>query len=186
MTRHFNLLTCVVELRDYTDTVRSHILYNHFYYSDIPPHVLRDVIAERSHLRVIRHANFSPRVVEWMTTQIGDGEYGSAEDYIRAFEANLKDPTRIWKRALEQLSEEARDLVSVLTTLLPDVALDDLEAAFNAYRRGQGRPLTAGLERLFVRALRELDGSLLSTYEPHAGVADRGQYVCESAVASVF
>lgn len=76
-TADLDPLICVIDLSDYTRLVRAEILYNHVYFSDLSPQA-KEAFADPSvYLPIIRHRNFSPRLVERSLSRSAvDGEEG--------------------------------------------------------------------------------------------------------------
>ena len=58
---------CVVDLGDYTTLIRGRILYNHLYYSQMSREYVDAIVTSRAYRTIARHANYSPRIVEYMT-----------------------------------------------------------------------------------------------------------------------
>src|SRR4029078_6372694 len=85
--------------------------------------------------------------------------------YLREFLDNLENPSRIWEHAFRhQISESARHLLLVLTTLADKTKLEILELAFQTFydfrRQRFGFPTTPGD---WTNAMRELDGNFIKT-----------------------
>ncbi len=59
---NFDLETCVIDLSKYTRSIRAKILFNHIYFSDLPPEYKKELLRERNYLKIIDHKNYSPRV----------------------------------------------------------------------------------------------------------------------------
>ena len=155
---------CVIDLGDYTPQIRAHILYNHLYFSDLPDEHLSELVRQRTYRTIVRHRNYSPRILEAMTDALQVRSL-PAKQYPKRFVEALTNPKRLWEKAYkEHLSAEAQDFALVLTTLPDRVRLSDAEHAFEACHRHRGekhgyprRPYDA------ERALKELDGSFVKT-----------------------
>ena len=154
---------CIVEVASYTRARRARILYNHLVFSRLPPAYVDALIQDRAYRRIIDHANYSPRVVEWMTTAIGVAGV-TPTDYPAVFLSNLDNPARLWRHAFEQeITEDARRVLLILATLTERVDMDDLEAAWDAAGPG-GMPAGPGEQRLrFTSVMRQLDGCFVQT-----------------------
>lgn len=155
---------CVINLSDYTRPARAKILYNHIYFSDLPKEYKLALLEERGYDKILVHRNYSPRVIEHMTQARHAGTV-SPTLYLREFLDNLENPSRIWEHAFRhQISEAARHLLLVLTTLSDETKLENLEQAFQTFyefrRRRFGFPTKPGD---WVDALRELDGNFIKT-----------------------
>jgi hypothetical protein len=158
------LRLCVINLSDYTRPARAKILYNHIYFSDLPKEYKVALLQERGYEKIIGHRNYNPRVIEHMT-QAHHAVAVAPTLYLQEFVGSLDNPARIWEHAfLHQISEAARHLLFVLTTLADDTKLEVLEEAFWAFyefrRQRFGFPTKPGD---WVDSLRELDGNFIKT-----------------------
>jgi hypothetical protein len=60
-------MTCIVNLGDYTRPIRAKILYNHIYFSSLPTAHKLAVLENKGYESILRHRNYNPRVIEYMT-----------------------------------------------------------------------------------------------------------------------
>jgi hypothetical protein len=154
---------CVVNLADYTPSIRAKILYNHIYFSDLPrPHKLA-LLQNRGYETILRHRNYNPRVIDYMT-QARHACVVAPSLYLNEFADSLEHPTRIWDHAFRhQISEAARHLLLVLGTLPDEILLADLESAFwQFYRLRQKKFGFTTTSSDWSNALKQLDGSFIS------------------------
>ncbi len=159
-----NFMLCVVNLADYTRPIRGRILYNHLYFSDLPKAHKLAILQNRGYENILRHRNYSPRVIEYMT-QSRHACSVAPSLYLAEFTNSLENPARIWDHAFRhQISEASRHALLVLSTLPDAVTLADFEAAFwTFYRFRQDRfgfPTGSGD---WEDALKQLDGNFIST-----------------------
>jgi hypothetical protein len=159
-----DFMPCIVNLADYTRPIRARILYNHIYFSGLPTAHKLALLENKGYESILRHRNYSPRVIEYMTQTSHAGSI-PASLYLPEFVDSLDHPTRIWDHAFRhQISEAARHLLLVLTTLPDDPLLDDVEKAFWAfYRFRQSRFGFATRSSDWNDALRQLDGNFINT-----------------------
>lgn len=157
-----DLTTCVVELEDYTDSVRAEILYNHLYFSDIPTGYKTALLEEQNYQRIYRHKNYNPRIIEHMTSAL-KVTGSTADSYVADFLANLDNPARIWQHAFERhLSRAARYMLLIMATLPAEVLLEDLRTAFWLfYQLRREKYGFEGNEADFRDALKMLDGNFI-------------------------
>jgi hypothetical protein len=160
----FESETCIVDLSKYTRLNRAKILYNHVYFSDLPARHKINLLENKSYLRIIDHSNYSPRIIEYMT------DYSrlvgvTGNSYVDHFVSSLDNPEDLWRHAfLSQLAQHSRDLLLVLLSLPSEVFLEDLEEAFQSYRKECVKALGVKLYQAdFKHALKELDGSFVAT-----------------------
>ena len=155
---------CVINLADYTRPIRARILYNHIYFSDLPKAHKLALLQNRGYESILQHRNYNPRVIEYMT-QARHACAVAPSLYLSEFTNSLEHPARIWDHAFRhQISEAARHLLLVLSTLPGDVLLADLEAAFwTFYLFRQNRFGFATSSGDWTDALKQLDGSFVTT-----------------------
>ncbi len=167
--------TCIVDLSKYSRRIRAQILYNHLHFSDLPRRHLESLVTKRGYVKIVDHPNYNPRLIEFLTNLAWVGEIPSA-DYLALFLRNLDNPVEIWEHAFRrQLSDRARHLLIVLTTM-PESLLRDFERAFLAFHNNQcakfGIPHSASD---FMTALKELDGTFVFTRKVQESVLVRFQ-----------
>ena len=156
--------TYIVDLSKYTRLIRAQILFNHVYFSDLPRQFKHEILKGKSYLKLIDHKNYNPRIIDLMT------EYSRIKNtkpagYVEFFLSNMKNPFQIWSHAFEnQLSQPARNLLLILTSMPGDVFLDDLRTTFSAYQKksalDHGQP---NAPHDFIRSLKELDGNFVAS-----------------------
>lgn len=158
------LAKCIVELAKYTRGNRARILYNHLYFSKVPQACIESLLSQQRYRKIIDHANFSPRIIEWMTMGMGRASVTPSQ-FADEFVANLDNPNRIWEHAFESyLTSEARCLLHVLATMPQRVDFADLEIAWNSCLPSSDQVGAPGEIHLkFERTLKQLDGSFIST-----------------------
>lgn len=165
---------CIVDLSKYTRMNRARILFNHIYFSGLPTHYRKAILADRAYLRIIDHRNYSPRIVQLLT------EYArlrnvTLSDYVPFFINSLNNPLAIWEQAFTQhLSQSARNLLVVFATFRHECFLQDMEAAYHAYNLAYARAFAAAISpQDFRAALKELDGDFLKYDNQELGILVR-------------
>lgn len=165
---------CVVSLSDYTPQIRAKILYNHLYHSGMPQGHINALISARAYRAIVRHRNYSPRIIEAMTDILNVREI-PPEEYPAAFLANLENPKRLWEVAYDtHLTHPAQNALLVVASLPDEVRIADAEEAFEAFHRPRseryGQPSTP---YDWKRALKELDGTFLTIGPSHGAITIR-------------
>ncbi|HEV7395766.1 MAG TPA: ATP-binding protein [Pyrinomonadaceae bacterium] len=159
----FDSETCIVDLAKYTRLNRAQILFNHIYFSDLSPEYKAAMLDGKSYLKIIDHSNYNPRIIEHMTDPNRLHEVDSS-NYVSRFLSNLDNPDELWRHPFdEQLSQTAREILIVLTTLPSKVFLEDLTKAFTSYRRALTAEAEVDLARVFRKAMKEIEGSFVIT-----------------------
>jgi hypothetical protein len=173
---NFDHRTCVIDLSKYSRRIRAQILYNHLHFSDLPRQHLECFVDSKGYVKVVDHDNYNPRLIEYLTSPAWVGETPSAQ-YLPLFIAHLDNPVQIWNHAFtRQLSQRARHLLFVLTTLPRETAMKDVEIAFNAFHNQQCDHFRIPLDAAdFRSALKELDGTFVATQRIEESVLIRFQ-----------
>ncbi|MBN1182045.1 MAG: restriction endonuclease [Bacteroidales bacterium] len=130
----FDNAKCIIQLEKYTRINKAHILINHLHFSEISKNYKACLAQSPLLLKIIDHKNYSPRIVEWMSTfkNIRDCQ---ASDYPKLFMDTLNDPTKLWSHAFRNhLSPPSRSLMLIMATFSTGIELDDLKDAFESYR----------------------------------------------------
>lgn len=159
---NFDLKTCVIDLSKYTRLIRTKILFNHIYFSDLPPEYKKEFLRKRNYLKIIDHKNYSPRIINLMT-EFSRISHILPDGYIEFFISNLENPFEIWRHAFEeQLSVPSRNLLITMASMSGEVFWEDLQEAFLAFHQKQS--LAYGFvitPQDFIRALKELEGNFI-------------------------
>lgn len=158
----------VLELEDISKLSRAHILYNHIYFSDLNPEHIESIIRNRNYLKILNHANYNPRIIQFMTTK----KLNFDGQYIDCFLEYLDNPRKIWEHAFEnQLSIPSKNLLLVLLVLPNSVLYDNLKKSFDSYHEIKCNKF--GIARNnsdFKKSLKELDGNFLTIIRDNKGI----------------
>lgn len=146
-------VTMIVDLTDYSERIRAEILYNHLFFSNLPANLRAALLPNRVYWRVIRHRNYNPRIIEHAVELSGKVE---PNEFVGALLRTLENPSEVWERVYENLSPMARDLLLGLSSLPPEVFLDDVEAVTrslysHAFESQALRDALRTLEGTFIR-----------------------------------
>jgi adenylate kinase family enzyme len=154
-TSNFDEMKCIIQLSNYTSFNKAEILYNHLYFSDTPDLNKQKILENKNYKKIINHKNYSPRIIEWMTVVNNKED----EDYFKTFMNHLDNPQRLWQHAFEyQISEVAQRILIVLSTLSPNILLEDLQFALHSY--DSSRYLVSSPAD-FRKALNQLEGNFI-------------------------
>jgi hypothetical protein len=98
-------------------------------------------------------------------------------DYLALFLRKLDNPVEIWEHAFRnQLSDRARHLLFILTTLPTECRIADVETAFVSFHNSQCVKFGIAHSTVdFSSALKELDGTFIATRKVQASVLIRFQ-----------
>ncbi|MGV2985731.1 restriction endonuclease [Microbacterium sp. AGC85] len=122
----------VVDVSTYSSFQRAHILFNHIYYSELGKNARRSVVGNRAYLRVIKHPNYNPRLIESIVSAaqaLGGSARGIkfAEFMLNA----LNSPSTLWNDVFDvELTSAQRALALSICIGLTDTSkLDGVETA---------------------------------------------------------
>ncbi|MBC3191463.1 restriction endonuclease [Pseudonocardia sp. C8] len=101
---------CVVQLSDYSVMQKARILYNHVYFGDLNRDVVREFVQSRRYLQIVRHRNFTPRLIEQSILQHAiDDQSGSLDERLTTV---LERPVLLWGNSFrESLDELSRRIL---------------------------------------------------------------------------
>ena len=127
--RNIVLAKCTIDLEDYTEDVRAHILYNHLSEANIPNDYIRQLLARARYLKIIKHPNFNPRIIEaFLNKQLY--QYESPEHFAQQFLDFFEHPNSVWDYAFRNIPPLAQYALFVRMSMgNGQVYLDDWYAA---------------------------------------------------------
>ena len=122
----------VLDVGVYTRSIKARILYNHLACSETPQEHINQLVDSGVLPKLIDHANYNPRIVEWMTDRLGL-EKISSKQYPEAFLCALENPSRLWDTAFrEHIPRSCQHLL--LTVFFGSeygIGIRDLERAYD-------------------------------------------------------
>ena len=159
---------CVIELSDYSVGQKARILYNHLYFSDLPKSYKEAILRGDFFLEIIRHQNFNPRIIEWVSGYVRVRE-GGARGYRGYIGKILESPEEIWSYAFEQqISNAAQNLLFALYERHFGEDVADLERSWQALHRHTSTKYNFPTSSHdFRQALNELEGSFIEIDRGH-------------------
>lgn len=130
--RLFNIKakSSLFELEEYTSTLKRQLLINHIEESNITNDLKQIICSKEICDYVVNHKNFTPRVIEFLTSgeRVGDLKPEEYDDFIRR---SLESPKEIWMHAYtEQIGENDRLLLNTLLSFGDKADKEELEEAF--------------------------------------------------------
>ncbi|WP_458925322.1 nSTAND3 domain-containing NTPase [Flavitalea antarctica] len=106
-----------LELVEYSDLDKARILYNHLFHSKISRTYMTPLFANESYLKIIKHQNYNPRLIEFVTDNTRFSQSGN-QDYLQFVSDMLNNPKEIWKQSItNQIKDEDRFLLFTLLSL---------------------------------------------------------------------
>jgi DNA polymerase III delta prime subunit len=127
--KNIEVAKCVLDLSSYTNIIKAKILYNHLFFADIPlPHIT-SLVSNKCYLKLVKHLNFNPRIIETIVNQ-RIWESCEPNQFPNVLMKLFDNPQSVWLHAyennIEQLSQSS---LLVLLTMGTPVLLKDWEKA---------------------------------------------------------
>ncbi|MCK9169999.1 MAG: restriction endonuclease [Treponema sp.] len=159
-----DLQSTILKLSDYSDFDKAKILYNHLYYSDLPSTYCNYLIQDKRYERIIKHPNYSPRLIEWMTFKMKKDTLATEAEYYKSFMDSLNNPAKIWDKAFEQyISECSRIILYELYLSGKIVEVDKIKRLTLEWLRKNTKNISSDeFDILFSSSLKELENTFIS------------------------
>ncbi|MEU3349901.1 restriction endonuclease [Streptomyces sp. NPDC006700] len=148
----------VIKIADYGAIQRARILYNHLYFSTLSREVVREYVENSSYWTVVRHKNFSPRILELVIKR----PHSSADELARTLNHTLDHPLDLWRIVFNNgLSDLAQRLTLTLASFpVYGASSRDLKALV----KKEAKPTE------YTSALRVLEGTFVNLEKRDDGV----------------
>jgi hypothetical protein len=166
-----------IDIGEYSFVQRAKILYNHLCHKNLKSDYFEEVLKNESYLQIVKHKNFNPRIIEFITTEHRISNL-SGPEYIEYIKNILDNPQEIWLPYYrEQISNENRWLLQTLFSLKGECEDSELNEAFrarlkyevhnNGHKANEGSFLDSTkslLDGFIYREVRRIPGNKLTTY----------------------
>ena len=124
-----NLVKYTLDLSTYSTKIKALILYNHLFYSGMNIEFIKEILANKTYLKIIKHKNYSPRIIEQLTVKLNNV---LIKDYAKEFIHSLDYPLGIWDKAFKsQISEGSRFTLFLLVSLSDSILLSEFKTALD-------------------------------------------------------
>jgi hypothetical protein len=169
-----NAAELVLNVGAYTRSIRSQIVFNHIYFSALTTSEKRELLDEGYYLKVIDHPNFSPRIIELITSASYLALQGKPVREVAS--SVLANPAVLWETPYEQhLSADSQRLLQALFFCHYAMSIDDLEASFARICTGSSPHSSQSIEPgRFRRALKPVEGSMIAISNRRASFSNPG------------
>jgi len=112
---------------------KAKILYNHIYHSNLDDEYLDKIYQDKRYREIIKHRNFNPRIIEFITDSERVGHI-SPEEYWVYIIKSLNNPEDIWA---DYFQNQTDDCVRALTFLTVynngKISEDELRRSYNTF-----------------------------------------------------
>jgi hypothetical protein len=159
---NLEIAKCIIDLEKYSKLIRAEILYNHLFYSNLPPGYIYALLIDRSYLKIIYHPNYSPRIIQFMT-DIGKIDSISEREFLDFFIRNLDNPINIWKHSFEnQISKSSKYLLYTMLVFGDPIYEQYLEKSFWEFYTNESKKFNFKIKREdFINSVKELENTFI-------------------------
>jgi uncharacterized protein YutE (UPF0331/DUF86 family) len=164
----------VLNVGVYTRSIKAKIVFNHIYFSDLVDEEKACLLEDDFFLRMIDHRNFSPRLIELLTSA---DYYSMREEHIQTTVLRVLDnPAELWGRPYRaHLSADARCLMWAIFFSGPYVGINSCLQMFKHLSVSGGYPIAPSeAAARFRNGLKELSGSFVEVKEQEICFANPG------------
>lgn len=105
--KNLEIAKCTLDISSYSEDIRAKILYNHLAVEEIPLDYLRELIEGKKYLKLIKHDNFNPRIIEFFLAQKLYLKE-NPESFVKLFLDFFDHPFSVWKYAFDSMSDLAK------------------------------------------------------------------------------
>ena len=153
-----------LEMNGLDEEEKGRIFYNHLYFAEIPEEYYRNVYEDRRYRAIVRHPNYTPRLVEFVTKKKNYEQV--APDHYAAFIMDcLENPRELWKDEFtRKLGPEDRALLLTLYSLT-DTSVEEPVLVRAFLKRLSGLEGMDTTRNLYEEALRRLTDSMVQMIE---------------------
>ena len=153
-----------IEMNGLDEEETGWIFYNHLYFAGIPEEYYRNVYEDRRYRGIVRHANYTPRLIEFVTKK-KNYEQVEADRYAAFIMDCLENPRELWKDEFtRKLGMEDRALLLTLYSLT-DTSVEETVLVRAFLKRLSGLEGVDTTRNLYEEALRRLTDSMVQLME---------------------
>ena len=153
-----------IEMNGLDEEEKGWIFYNHLYFAGVPEKYYRNVYEDRRYRGIVRHANYTPRLIEFVTKK-KNYEQVEADRYAAFIMDCLENPRELWKDEFtRKLGAEDRALLLTLYSLT-DTSVEETVLVRAFLKRLSSLEGMDTTRNLYEEALRRLTDSMVQLME---------------------
>lgn len=158
-------LRVFLRMPSYSFIQKARILYNHLYFSDLPPAYQDELLRDDFYFQIIKHDKFNPRLIEWLSS-FRRIRNVPVQQYRKFMQNLLNDPSEIWRHAYEQeITDAARSLLLTVFSFGGNAAGITLRPAFARLHHERSSRYRFGTKpEDFRSAFREIAGAFIKPF----------------------
>lgn len=160
----------IIDLNSYTKKIKANILYNHLFFADLPFAYLSQFVENKKYNIIIKHRNYSPRIIKECIQLISFKDY-QPKEFVAHFIESLDNPFRLWEKPYnEQITSGSKIILLSLLTTGSTVLYEDLQKAFARCAELIGQKYRFHYsEKVFKYCLKEIDNTFITTTKDDFG-----------------
>ena len=134
--KNIEFAKCTLDLSCYSEKIRASILYNHLAVAELPLEYIRALLSGRQYLKLIKHSNFNPRIIEaFLDKKLYLKETPQA--FVQRFLDFFDHPSSVWDFAYKKMPILAQHALIIRASMGSDVVLlSDWHDAVQYFLRG--------------------------------------------------
>lgn len=159
-----DIAKCTIDLSSYTEEIRANILYNHLADAELPIEYIKALLDGKRYLRLIKHDNFNPRIIEsFLKQKLYKTE--KPEAFVKRFLDFFDRPYSVWEYAFSNMSKMEQYAMYVRATMgsRPVYLEDWYEAIYYYVNSLLGAVQADCLEEDWQNILKKLLGTFILT-----------------------
>jgi hypothetical protein len=159
----------LINLNNMTDCEKAKIFYNHMYFNSISKEYFEDIKKDRRYFNIIKHKNFNPRIIEFITNKFNYSSIPS-ERYYEYTMQKLNNPEDVWRNEFEKRMQNYDRIFMYVLYSLTDITIDieKLQKAFNFYIENLSQVDTS--INIFNNSFVRLSNSLIKSFEQNGSI----------------
>lgn len=163
-TSNIELSKCILDLSSYSESIRAEILYNHLSMAELPELYILALLEKRHYLRIIKHPNFNPRIIQTFLNKKFYQQVAPSE-FVSKFIDFFDHPLAVWELAFLQLPPVTQySLVVRMSMGEKPVFLSDWEKAIKRFVQGTSSELHLTIAGFVLNeTLKVIDGTFIRT-----------------------
>lgn len=150
----------ILDISEISHIEKAKILYNHLFFCGVPQEYLDDIKKEKQYLKIVKHKNYNPRIVEFVTNQ-RQFEFVNPSEYSKFVIRCLDYPEQIWENEYNRrLVNTDRILLNTLYSLTNTTISLDIVRKCYMHRIGSMQGVDSSVNH-FEQALKRLQNSMI-------------------------
>ena len=126
---NIEIAKCTIDLSQYTELVRTQILYNHLEEANLPSDYMDALYKNNGYMKLVKHINFNPRIIEtFINKQIW--QHIAPDNFLATTLDFFNNPLSVWESAFKNMNEFSRYALLVFVTFNNSVQYEVWQDAY--------------------------------------------------------